>query len=167
MPESASLGLEGGLRVVWESLSQVREGLATGVPEAHWRLEGDLGAGHSALRVLTGATKAGSVLLLAGARPSDADGHDAERPRCVLVSGSGEITTMDESLLSTQYDAAGKVERVGLELYAEGDDYPLRGAGDAQDCAASDDGGVQRERTTLAFRLDGESGTAIFEVLHP
>jgi hypothetical protein len=165
--DAASLELDGGLRVVWDDLAQVRAGLTSAEPSAGWSLDGELGASHAALRVLTGATSKGSILLIAGARPKDAGGHDAEQPRALLVSGTGEVTAMDESLVSTQYDAAGKVERLGLELYAEGDDYPLRGAGDVTGAETSDDGALRRERTTLAFRLDGEAGTAILDLVYP
>jgi hypothetical protein len=166
VPEGIALELAPGLRIAWDDLSQTRTGLAADEPNAGWRLEGELAQGHAALRVLTGATGKGSLILLAGARPDDADGHDAESPRAVLVSRSGDVKVIEEALLSTQYSANGQVERVGLELYAEGDDYPVRGAGDARGASAGDDGGLRREQSWFDFRLDGESGDAVLDIVH-
>jgi hypothetical protein len=164
--EGIALELAPGIRVAWDDLDETRAGLAADEPSAQWRLEGELGAGHTALKVLTASAGKGSLLLLAGARPDEADGHDAENPRAVLVSGSGELKAIEEALVSTQYSAAGAIERVGLELYGEGDDYPVRGAGDVRRASARDEGATRREQAWLDFRLDGEVGDAILDILH-
>ena len=155
-----------GIRVAWEDLDETRAELAAGEPSASWRMEGELGAGYTALRVLTASAGKGTLLLLAGARPDEANGHDAENPRAVLVSRSGELKEIEEALVSTQYSAGGAIERVGLELYTEGDDYPIRGAGDVRRASGADEGAVRREQAWLDFRLDGEVGDAILEILH-
>ncbi len=167
MPDQASLEPAPGIRVVWDDLDGLRSGLSADEPLAGWRLEGELGSGHSALRVLSAATEKGTLLLLSALRPKDAGGHDQENPRAMIVARSGEVTEIEEALVSTQYAASGAIERVGVELYAEGDDYPLRGAGEVHAFSASDEGSVRREQATLAFRLDGESGAAVLEILHP
>ena len=166
MAEGIAIELAPGIRVTWDDLDETRADLTAGEPSANWRLEGELGSGHTALKVLTASAGKGSLLLLAGARPEGADGHDAENPRAVLVSGSGELKAIEEALFSTQYSAAGTIERVGLELYAEGDDYPVRGAGDVRRASAADEGAVRREQAWLDFRLDGEVGDAILDILH-
>lgn len=165
MPDTASFDLGPGIKVFWDDLDALRGNLTNAAASA-WRLEGHLGGEYSALRVLTAATEAGTLLLIAGARPAGADGHDAENPQAALISGSGEVTVMEEALVSTQYGANGHVQRATVELYAEGDDYPLRGAGDAANAEASNEGPLRRERAVLDFRLDGEAGTAILEILH-
>jgi hypothetical protein len=165
VPDGVVLEVAPGLSVAWDDLDRARSDLAAEQPSAEWRLEGELGAAHTALRVLTGATGKGSLILLAAARPEGADGHDSESPRAVLVSGSGELRLIDEALLSTQYSANGRVERVGLELYAEGDDYPVRGAGDVRRASSAEDGSLHREQAWLDFRLDGEPGDAIIDVV--
>jgi hypothetical protein len=167
VPEGIALEIAPGLRVAWEDLERTRSDLSGGEPAAEWSLEGELEDGYSALRVLTGATAKGAIILLAGARPDGADAHDAEHPQAVVISSSGELKAIEEALVSTQYSENGQVERVGLELYAEGDDYPVRGAGDATDAAAGEVGALRRERTWLDFRLDGEAGSAVLDVLHP
>ena len=162
-----SLELREGVRVAWDEPAKLREGLAASPPSAAWRIDGELGAERSEIRVLTGAAGAGALLLLAAARPEPADGHDAGELRAILVSDAGQVTVIDEALVSTQYDADGQVQRVGLELYAAGDDYPLRGAGDATGVGRNVKGPVPltREQILLAFRLDGEAGTASLEIV--
>jgi hypothetical protein len=167
VPDGVRLELAPGIGVAWDDVDRARADLAAEHPSAEWSLEGELGAGHSALRVLTGATAKGSLILLAAARPKGADGHDSESPRAVLISRSGEVRPIEEALLSTQYSASGRVERVGLELYAEGDDYPVRGAGDVRRASAGDEGSLYREQVWLDFRLDGEPGDAILDIVHP
>lgn len=164
VPEGLALELAPGLRVVWNDVNSSRSALSRGEVAEEWRLDGDLGK-HSAVRVLTGATTTGALILLAGARPAGAEGHDSEQPRAVIVGPSGALQPMEESLLSTQLSGTGQVERVGLELYAEGDDYPVRGAGDAVGEAEDAGGTPPRERTVLDFRLDGERGTAVLDVV--
>lgn len=167
MPEGIAIEVAPGLNVVWDNLEQARADLAAQEPSAHWRLDGDLGAGHTALRVLTAAAGKGPLLLLAGARPADAHGHDAENPRAVLVSRSGDLRPIEEALLSTQYSANGRIERIGLELYAAGDDYPVRGAGDVRRAATGEEDVHRREQAWLDFRLDGEPGDAILDTVWP
>lgn len=128
-----------------------------------WSLTGSLAPGHSALRVLT-ATLNGALLILASARPQEADAHDEEKVAALLLENGGKRTEYDEVLLSTQYDSAGSVSRVGLELYPEGDDYPSRGAGDTIELGRGPEG--DHSIATLDFRLDGRRGTAIYEIVH-
>ena len=166
MADGLALELAPGIQVAWDDLDRARTDLAAEHPSAEWRLEGTLDAGHSALRVLTGGTGEGALILLAAARPDGADGHDADAVQAVLVSPSGEEKPIEEALVSTQYSASGRVERVGLELYSEGEEYPVRGAGDARRASASDDGPLRREHAWLDFRLDGEPGDAILDIVY-
>ena len=165
MPEGVAIEVAPGVSVVWDDLERAQTDLAAQEPSALWRFDGSLGAGHTALRVLTAAAGKGPLLLLAGARPADADGHDAENPRAVLVSRSGDLKPIEEALLSTQYSANGRIERIGLELYAAGDDYPIRGAGDVRRAATGEDNAHRREQAWLDFRLDGEPGDAILDIV--
>ena len=165
MADQAALELAPGVRIAWDDLETARVAAGSEAQAAAWRLEGELAPSLSTLRVLTVATHDGGLLLLAGARPADAGGHDEENPQAVLIRPSGEVTAFEEALLSTQYGADGSVQRVGLELYAEGDDYPVRGAGDVQAASAAAEGPYRRESTRLAFRLDGETGSATLDVV--
>jgi len=163
--ERFAVELEPGLRVTWD-LDEVRAGLGEVEGPAIWKIEGALGAGCAALRVLTGMSSKGTILLIAAARPAEADGHDSEEPQAVLIDASGAVTRIEEALVSTQYAGDGSIDRLGLELYREGDDYPMRGAGDVESTARSGRGDHTHEEARLAFRLDGESGTAVYEIVH-
>ena len=167
MPEGIAIELAPGITIAWDDLERTRADLAAKEPSANWRLEGELGPDHHAVRVLTGATGKGELVLLAGARRADAGGHDAENPRAVLVSRSGEVRPFEEALVSTQYSGSGRIKRIGLELYAAGDDYPVRGAGDARRAIAGEEDSIRREQAWLDFRLDGEPGDAILDILYP
>ncbi len=166
VPDQAVFELAPGIRIAWDDLDAVRRELGADEPGTQWRIEGELDAGHSALRVLTAATTKGALLLLAGARPAESEGHDGENPQAVVISRSGDVRMIEEALVSTQYTASGSIERVGLELYAEGDDYPLRGAGDATRTSATDEGSLRREQAWLNFRLDGDPGIAILDLVY-
>jgi hypothetical protein len=147
-----SLALGEDLTVAWQDLG-----------EGGWALDGALAPSHSALRVLTAKLEDG-VLVLASARPANADAHDAEVSAAQLIEGD-KRTDFGEILLSTQYDKAGSVRRVGLELYPEDDDYPSRGAGDVVELSRGSEDG--HEIATLEFRLGGRRGTALYEIIRP
>ena len=164
MAEQISIELEPGLRIAWR-LEDVRRGLSGGDPPALWSIDSGLGSRHSALRVLTAVTAPGTMLLLTALRPDGAGGHDVESPRAALIDGSGELTEVEEALVSTQYAADGTIARLGLELYREGEDFPLRGAGDAVESVSTDRGEYRHHEARLDFRLDGESGNAVYEIL--
>jgi hypothetical protein len=152
-----------GLRIVWDRAA-VAAYPDAGATHSAWRLEGDLTPAFSALRVLSAATREGGLLLLAAARPADADGHAEEAVAALLALPDGAAEPVSEALISTEYAADGSIRRVGLELYKEGDDYPVRAAGDAaEDPAAGADPG--RRAARLEFRLDGDEGVALYEIV--
>jgi len=162
MADEIALELD-GVRVRWDAGAVAA--YPSGEPKPAWALEGSLTPDHSALRVLSGATADGSILLLAAARPAAADAHDAERIGAILVEAGGNVVAMDEVLLSTEYAGDGAVRRITLELYREGDDYPLRGAGDAESTGTEEREGHRAETATLRFRLDGSEGAALYEIV--
>lgn len=113
-----------------------------------WTVEGQPSG---LLRVVAG--RAGErVLVLAAARAARAQGHDEEGVIAVLLEPDKDPTVIEDPLLSMEYAADGSVRRIGLELYPEGEDYPIRGAG------------VVTGEGALDFRLDGDRGAGAFEV---
>jgi hypothetical protein len=167
MAEQVKLAPAEGISVAWDT-DAVRA-LANGESRQQpvWRLEGPLAPGFSALRVVSGATADGTLLLLCAARPEAAAHHDEEAVAAVLVSPEGESEAIEEALVSTEYAADGAIRRLGLELYKEGDDYPVRGAGDVTDTNAASAEAERRDVAELAFRLDGSAGAALYEIVHP
>jgi len=165
--DELALGPAEGITVVWDRAA-VKAIAKEGVQEeATWRLEGELRPGFSALRVISGATDDGALLLLCAARPEGATHHDEEAVAALVVAPEGEPEEIEEALVSTEYTADGSIRRLGLELYKENDDYPVRAAGDATDTASTEGDGGRRDRAELAFRLDGSAGAALYEVVHP
>jgi hypothetical protein len=96
----------------------------------------------------------GALLALGAARPKGAGGHGDEAVSARLVDGDGEAMEIAEARLTTEYDAGGQPQRIGLELLpAEEAAPPLRAAG-----TAAEDGGFD-------FVLDGTPGTAVYEIV--
>ncbi len=115
------------------------------------------------IRSLTGVLDDGSLLVMASARPRGAAGHGEEAASAVLLDSEGALTSFEEPLLSTEYDASGAHRRAGLELWAaEEDTAPLRGAGTLLGPSASDFG--QLKTAFLRFTLDGAPGTASYDI---
>ena len=129
-----------------------------------WELAGDLDWDEiDAVRVFSGRFEDGRGVALAALRPRGAAGHGDDAIFGVLVS-DGEIESLSEALLSTEYGPDGAVRRVGLELYREQDGLPLRVAGDVTGVSSEHDGRVDRQRVTLALRAGG-SGVGVLDVL--
>jgi hypothetical protein len=146
-----------GLIVSWDT--EALAGLASGAPVGRpWTLEGEP-ADDRAVRILSAGLNDGSALVVAAVRAADAPGHDAELIAGIVVDAEGAATELEEVLLSTEYDADGRIRRAGLEVYREGDDYPLRAAGDALPEAGEAEGAL------LDFRMDGRQGRATYEVV--
>ncbi len=157
-----------GIRVIWDRAAVAAYAAAEGEPEPAWRLDGSLAPGFSALRVVSGATSDGSVLLLAAARPEAAANHDDEQVAALVAAPDAGAEPIEEALVSTEYAPDGSIRRLGLELYKAGDDYPVRGAGDAIRSSVADAGsGERRDSSVLDFRLGGSRGVALYEIVHP
>jgi hypothetical protein len=154
-----------GIAVSWDRPTVA----ALATPEAEagaaWRLDGSLDPGFSLLRVVSGATEAGSLLVLCAVRPQAAGNHAEELVAARVVSPDGDVDEIEEALVSTQYAPDGSIRRLGLELYKPGDDYPLRAAGDATGTSSSEENGASRERAALSLRLDGVPGAATYEIV--
>ena len=165
MADELSLTPAEGLRVVWDRAAVAALADPGDEPNAGWRLEGSLEPGFTALRVVSGATADGFLLVLCAARPAGAAHHDEESVAAIVAEPEGELVPISEALVSTEYTPDGAIRRLGLELYKEGDSYPLRGAGDATDASRSELDGERRESARLSFRLDGSEGAAVYEIV--
>lgn len=119
------------------------------------------------VRVLVATLEDGSVLLVCAARPRGAAGHGEEAADAVLVGPEGQ-TRFAEPLLSTEYDAAGRPRRAGVELWEpDGDAPPLRGAGDRIVATGAAAGGTRVKTVFMGWTLDGTPGTARYELMRP
>jgi hypothetical protein len=162
------LGVDlGDVRVEWD-----RDGLealadADVEPTRLTRVEGDVdSARHELLRVISVGLDDGTVLGVASLRPAGAAGHGDETTRAVLARPESEPVAVDEALISTEYDRAGLIRRVGAELWTGSEAGPLRLAADRSSgpAAGDDDPG---DATELDARLDGAEGRGIYEIRRP
>jgi hypothetical protein len=69
----------------------------------------------------------GMTIICTAIGPLGAPGHDAERATAGLHTGA-EAMPYEETLISTQYDAAGDPTRFGLELWPADADQTTRAA---------------------------------------
>jgi hypothetical protein len=154
-----------GIGVVWNRAAVASLATPGSDSGPAWRLDGSLDHGFSLLRVVSGVTEAGSLLMLCAVRPLDATHHADELVTALVVGPDGESSEIEEALVSTQYASDGSIRRLGLELYKPGDDYPIRGAGDATGTSSSEEDGTRTERAELNLRLDGSPGAATYEIV--
>ena len=120
-----------------------------------------------ALRLLGARFADGSVAAVVALRPSGAAGHGADGVTAVLDDRGKGAAGVHEALLSTELDGDRLVRRVGVELWTSEEPPPRRLAADRTGSASRESNGLSREATLMDARLDGESGTAVFEVVKP
>jgi len=148
-----------------DGLAALAAGESAGSP---WRLASAPDWGRfDSLRLLAASFGNGSIAALTALRPAGADGHDADQVAAVLVDRGETVKSAHEALLSTEVDADGRVRRIGLEIWTSEDPPPRRLAADRAHSSDAGDDGVERETVLMDARLDGEGGTALFEVLRP
>jgi hypothetical protein len=130
-----------------------------------WRLGGELDWDEvEALRIFSGRLEDGRLVAIAAVRPLDAGGHGEEVVAGLLGDSTG-FDPLAEALLSTEYQGDGLPSRVGLELYGESGELPVRIAGDVRATADGEQGGVRRTSAALALRASGSAGAGILDVL--
>jgi hypothetical protein len=106
--------------------------------------------GAGAVRHLAVESGDGTLLVLAAWGAAGADGHGDERTAGWLLDGEGGFSSFAESLISTQYDAQGRLTRAGLELWPHGEEEAMiRSA--ATRAAATRLGGVEKDGVSAAL----------------
>jgi hypothetical protein len=106
--------------------------------------------GAGTLRHLAVEGGEGSLLLVAARGDAGSAGHGDEQAAGWLLDGEGGSSAFAESLISTQYDAEGRVTRAGLELWPQGEEEAMiRSA--ATRAAATRLGGIEKEGVSAAL----------------
>lgn len=115
------------------------------------------GSPPSVLRSLSALPAGDGPGVAAGsARPEGVSGHDQERLSAWLLPASGDMTEVQEPLLSTQYDESGAQSRAGLELWVDVDDrLPMRVAGVRISDAAVELDGWRLQAAFFRWTVDG------------
>jgi hypothetical protein len=110
----------------------------------------------------------GGILALRAARPQGATEHGDEETVAAIANADGEVTPVRESLLSTQYDDAGRHVRATLELWPEQGEEPrppLRAAGSIV-CGTSLVVGERRlDVAFFRWSMGGRPGLGRYEIL--
>jgi hypothetical protein len=165
--ERLRLELGGALAVEWDldALMRAADSADPAAPPA-WELIGLPDWEQTAsLRLIVGAA-GDQGLAVAVARPAGARDHSADEVTVALIGPEGSDTAEDV-LLSTEYDPAGRMRRLGVELWLEGGAGKRIAADRSADPTGADGDGLRREATPLAVRFDGESGTGLHDLLLP
>jgi hypothetical protein len=115
------------------------------------------------VRSLVVTLEDGALLAVASARPRGAAGHGEEISDARLLDSEGSLRRFEEPLLSTEYDAAGRHRRAGVELWGPDEGAALRGAGTLVGGAAVELG--SSDTAFLRFTLDGTPGTARYDLI--
>ena len=104
-------------------------------------------------------------------RPAGEDDHAAEAIAAFLMrAGDGDdlayVLPIADPRLSTAYDADGRQQRAGLELYVgEDDPHPLRAAGEVLCGTTLDLGRLRLDAAFFTWRMEGRTGVGRYDVL--
>lgn len=167
MPDPITLSVpvgEGGtVKIEWDADALIGAGDASGRP---WSIGAPIAWDAIAtVRLLSADFDDGSVLVLVAVRPDAASGHGDESIGAVFRDRKGDDAELEQALLSTEYGPDGEPTRVGIELHLEGEEIPLRVAGDAQGVDSAIEDAMARSVTELTMRLDGTNGRGTLEIL--
>ncbi len=104
-------------------------------------------------------------IALASVRPRGAEGHEDEIVSAWLLDD--EPVSIDDPRLSTTLDGGGRQLRAGLELWVdeEGEQGPLRGAGEAVCGTTFDLGELRLDCSFFRWRMEGSAGVGRYDVL--
>jgi hypothetical protein len=104
-------------------------------------------------------------VALASVRPRGAAGHEDEVVSAYLLDE--QPVGIDDPRLSTALDSNGHQLRAGLELWVDedGEDGPLRGAGEAVCGTTFDLGELRLDCSFFAWRMEGRRGVGRYDLL--
>jgi len=153
------------LRLTWDP-NAVASPPRNAEPKASpWEIDGEIDWQRAgSVRLLSASFEEGRAFALAALRPRNVVGHGRDSVASYLVE-EGEPVTVGEALLSTEYDADGLPRRVGVEVIVDPEAAPLRIAGDREGPVEVRGDGARREAARMSFRLEGMSGSGLYEVL--
>ena len=121
------------------------------------------GSASTSARTVSAWPGAGYGVALSSVRPSGA-AHAEEPIWAALLDEAGTVR-VDDPRLSTTYDGDGRQRRAGLELWVDGDEYPLRGSGEVLCGSTLDLGALRLDCAFFRWRIEGETGVGRYDVL--
>jgi hypothetical protein len=162
-PTVITVELAGGQEPIQLRWEPTDDAAATG-SDAPWRVESEPDWERlEAIRTISARFEDGRALGVVSLRPRGVAGHGDDLVIARLLEADGEAHSIEEALVSVQYDADGVPRRLGIELWPDADSAPLRVAADREEQAETR-GGAGRA-VEMAFRLDGTAGGGVYEIL--
>lgn len=116
-----------------------------------------------ALRSVSAIFDSAHAVLALARRPRGAPGHGHELVSATLLSGD-DLLAVEDTRLSTVYDADGHQRSAGLELWLPGEDFPRRASGEAIAGTTLELPGLQVNTAVFGWRMDGREGAGAYDV---
>ena len=116
-----------------------------------------------ALRTISAVFDEEHAFLALGRRPRGAPGHDEEQVVGWLLQ-AGEALAVEDSRISTVYDADGRQRSAGLELWLPGEEFPRRGSGTVVAGSSLSLEGLNVHAAIFRWRMEDREGTGAYEV---
>lgn len=117
-----------------------------------------------ALRSLSGIWDPGTALLASVQRPRGARGHGDELATAWLID-DGVPVLVEETRVSTIYDASGRQRSAGLELWLPEEDLPRRASGRALGGTSLElESGLLVNVAAFEWRMEGREGQGLYEL---
>lgn len=105
-----------------------------------------------------------NAFLALSRRPHGARGHDVEETVAWLLR-AGQPVAIEETRISTVYDGDGRQRSAGLELWIDGEDFPLRLAGSAVAGSSLQLQSVDVHAAIFAWRMGDREGSGAYELM--
>jgi hypothetical protein len=116
-----------------------------------------------AVRSVSAILDSSHAVLAVARRPRGAPGHGHELTSAALLS-EGDLLAVEDTRLSTVYDADGRQRSAGLELWLPGEDFPRRASGEAVAGTTLELPGLQVNTSVFTWRMDGREGAGAYDV---
>ncbi len=116
-----------------------------------------------ALRTVSAVFDTEHAFLALARRPRGAPGHDEEHVLGWLLHG-GEALSVEETRLSTVYDAGARQRSAGLELWLPGEEYPRRLAGTVVAGSSLALEGLDVHAAVFRWRMEDREGAGAYEL---
>jgi hypothetical protein len=123
------------------------------------------GSGQVQRRSIGIAFADGGLLALSAVREPASAEHGEEEVVAVLCDPDGAPVEMRETLLSTEYGPDGVQRRATLELWADEEGQPTRGAGTAISAARVRRPGLSADIAFFRWSVEGREGLGHYEIV--
>jgi hypothetical protein len=167
MAEGLRLAFAEGLAIEWplDALMRSADAADPSAPPV-WELAGELDWDEvESLRLITAAVGEAALAMVV-VRPAGASDHGGDGI-AAAIARPNDAEGAQEAFLSSEYDEAGALRRLGVELWLSSGAGKRIAADRAGTGAESETGALRRQVTPLAVRLDGEQGRGLHELVRP